>query len=151
MSPESRRKDRRPSPKNRFGYSRRDFQRSRSRSRERKERREDVERRRRREEETYERNKKRTEKLERSMINKQKLLEIAKKNAAKILKSGGDLIGFDQDRLIAMRLVGFLLKLSIFVSGPEARAWTRSPSSAKRFLLRGWRTRPRLTCWLTAR
>ena len=67
-----------------------------------------MERRRRREEETYERNKKRTEKLERSMINKQKLLEIAKKNAAKILKSGGDLIGFDQDRLIAMRLVGFL-------------------------------------------
>ena len=35
------------------------------------------------------------EKLERSRLNKEKLLEIAKKNAAKILKSGGDYLGMD--------------------------------------------------------
>ena len=42
----------------------------------------------------------------RSKINKTKLLEIAKKNAAKILKSGGDFMGMDQDRLISMKSGG---------------------------------------------
>ena len=51
-------------------------------------------------------NKRRQEKHARSKINKEKLLEIAKKNAAKILKSGGDFMGMDQDRLIAMKSGG---------------------------------------------
>ena len=42
----------------------------------------------------------------RSKINKEKLLEIAKKNANKILKSGGDFMGMDQDRLVAMKAGG---------------------------------------------
>lgn len=42
----------------------------------------------------------------RSKVNKTKLLEIAKKNAAKILKSGGDFMGMDQDRLISMKSGG---------------------------------------------
>jgi len=54
----------------------------------------------------YERNKRRQEKHIRSKINKTKLLEIAKKNAAKILKSGGDFMGMDQDRLISMKSGG---------------------------------------------
>ena len=36
--------------------------------------------------------------MERSRLNKEKLLEIAKKNAAKILKSGGDYLGMDTVR-----------------------------------------------------
>lgn len=40
------------------------------------------------------------------MLNKSKLLEIAKKNATKILKSGGDFMGMDQTRLIAMKSGG---------------------------------------------
>ena len=59
---------------------------SRSRSRERRRQQED---------ERYERAKRAKEKLERSRLNKEKLLEIAKKNAAKILKSGGDYLGMD--------------------------------------------------------
>jgi len=39
-------------------------------------------------------------------LNKEKLLEIAKKNAAKILKSGGDYLGMDTERLIAMKSGG---------------------------------------------
>ena len=39
--------------------------------------------------------------------NKEKLLEIAKKNAAKILKSGGDYLGMDT--------VGILLGLDIYL------------------------------------
>ena len=42
----------------------------------------------------------------RSNINKEKLLEIAKKNAGKILKAGGDFMGMDQDRLISMKAGG---------------------------------------------
>ena len=42
----------------------------------------------------------------RSKINKERLLEIAKKNAAKILKTGGDFMGIDEDRLIAMKSGG---------------------------------------------
>ena len=42
----------------------------------------------------------------RSKINKEKLLEIAKKNAGKILKAGGDFMGMDQDRLISMKAGG---------------------------------------------
>lgn len=42
----------------------------------------------------------------RSKINKERLLEIAKKNAAKILKSGGDFLGMDEERLIAMKAGG---------------------------------------------
>ena len=53
------------------------------------------ERRRQQEDERYERAKRAKEKLERSRLNKEKLLEIAKKNAAKILKSGGDYLGMD--------------------------------------------------------
>ena len=37
--------------------------------------------------------------MERSRLNKEKLLEIAKKNAAKILKSGGDYLGMDTVRI----------------------------------------------------
>ena len=44
--------------------------------------------------------KRRQEKHQRSKINKEKLLDIAKKNAHKILKAGGDFMGMDQDRLI---------------------------------------------------
>jgi len=82
-----RRYDRSPS------YERRAYSRS-SRSRERSA------------ENRYERNKRRQEKHLRSKINKTKLLEIAKKNAAKILKSGGDFMGMDQDRLISMKSGG---------------------------------------------
>ena len=42
----------------------------------------------------------------RSKINKEKLLEIAKKNAGKILKAGVDFMGMDQDRLISMKAGG---------------------------------------------
>ena len=34
-------------------------------------------------------------------MNKEKLLEIAKKNAAKILKSGGDYLGMDTVRIFS--------------------------------------------------
>ena len=80
-------------------YSRRRYSRSRSRSGSR-------ERRAREAEERYERHKRRQEKHLRSKINKEKLLEIAKKNANKILKSGGDFMGMDQDRLISMKAGG---------------------------------------------
>ena len=50
--------------------------------------------------------KRRQEKHQRSKINKEKLLEIAKKNANKILKAGGDFMGMDQDRLISMKAGG---------------------------------------------
>ena len=56
--------------------------------------------------ERQERNKRRQERYQRSKINKEKLLEIAKKNAQKILKSGGDFMGLDQDRLITMKAGG---------------------------------------------
>ena len=75
--------------------------RGRSRSRDRSRSREDRER-----EDRYERNKRRQEKHLRTKINKERLLEIAKKNAAKILKSGGDFMGLDEDRLIAMKSGG---------------------------------------------
>ena len=65
------------------------------------------ERRRQQEDERYERAKRAKEKLERSRLNKEKLLEIAKKNAAKILKSGGDYLGMDT--------VGILLGLDIYL------------------------------------
>ena len=39
--------------------------------------------------------------MERSRLNKEKLLEIAKKNAAKILKSGGDYLGMDTVRIFS--------------------------------------------------
>ena len=35
-------------------------------------------------------------------MNKEKLLEIAKKNAAKILKSGGDYLGMDTVRIFSV-------------------------------------------------
>ena len=57
-------------------------------------------------EDRYERNKRRQEKHMRSKINKERLLEIAKKNAAKILKTGGDFMGIDEERLIAMKSGG---------------------------------------------
>merc|ERR1719513_265962 len=78
-------------------------------SRERRERRDKSrsrERRRQQEDERYARAKRAKEKLERSRLNKEKLLEIAKKNAAKILKSGGDYLGMDTERLIAMKSGG---------------------------------------------
>ena len=50
--------------------------------------------------------KRKQEKHLRSKINKEKLLEIAKKNAGKILKAGGDFMGMDQDRLISMKSGG---------------------------------------------
>merc|ERR1719347_1634756 len=74
---------------------RREYSDSRSRSRSRE-----------RAEDRYERNKRKQEKHMRSKINKEKLLEIAKKNASKILKSGGDFMGMDQDRLVAMKAGG---------------------------------------------
>ena len=80
-------------------YSRRRYSRSRTRSRSR-------ERRAREAEERYERMKRRQERHLRSKINKEKLLEIAKKNANKILKAGGDFMGMDQDRLISMKAGG---------------------------------------------
>ena len=40
--------------------------------------------------------------MERSRLNKEKLLEIAKKNAAKILKSGGDYLGMDTVRIFQL-------------------------------------------------
>jgi len=87
--------------------------RSRSRSRDRVRRRERRSRSRSRDgswererDELYERNKRRQEKHLRSKINKERLLEIAKKNAAKILKTGGDFMGIDEDRLIAMKAGG---------------------------------------------
>jgi len=101
-SPYSRDRGRSRSPYNRRSrrrydrsqsYERRTYSRS-SRSRERSA------------ENRYERNKRRQEKHLRSKINKTKLLEIAKKNAAKILKSGGDFMGMDQDRLISMKSGG---------------------------------------------
>jgi len=73
-------------------YERKSYRRSRSRERSAENR--------------YERNKRRQEKHLRSKVNKTKLLEIAKKNAAKILKSGGDFMGMDQDRLISMKSGG---------------------------------------------
>ena len=102
------------STETRYGYSRKDL-RDRSYSRERRDRRDRFvhlesqmkqskrlmsrsrsrERRRQQEDERYERAKRAKEKLERSRLNKEKLLEIAKKNAAKILKSGGDYLGMD--------------------------------------------------------
>ena len=72
---------------------------SRSRSRERRRQQED---------ERYERAKRAKEKLERSRLNKEKLLEIAKKNAAKILKSGGDYLGMDTVKKIIFRLYSYL-------------------------------------------
>jgi len=83
--------------RDRDSYGNRSRYRSRSRSKSRE---------RYREPDRYELNKQRQEKHLRSKINKEKLLEIAKKNAAKILKSGGDLMGMDQDRLIAMKSGG---------------------------------------------
>ena len=50
--------------------------------------------------------KRKQERHNRSKINKEKLLEIAKKNANKILKAGGDFMGMDQDRLISMKAGG---------------------------------------------
>ena len=41
-------------------------------------------------------------------MNKEKLLEIAKKNAAKILKSGGDYLGMDTVRKLANRRYSYL-------------------------------------------
>jgi len=84
--------------------SREKRRRRRSRSRSRSNRRDDsLERER---EDRYERNKRRQEKFLRSKINKERLLEIAKKNAAKILKSGGDFMGIDEERLRAMKTGG---------------------------------------------
>jgi len=91
----SRRRSR--SPYDRERYSRRKYSRSRSRSRERRAR---------EAEERYERMKRKQERHNRSKINKEKLLEIAKKNANKILKAGGDFMGMDQDRLISMKAGG---------------------------------------------
>ena len=71
---------------------------SRSRSRERRRQQED---------ERYEKAKRAKEKLERSRLNKEKLLEIAKKNAAKILKSGGDYLGMDTVGILWPTLVIF--------------------------------------------
>eukprot|EP00092_Neocalanus_flemingeri_P030880 GFUD01033535.1.p1 GENE.GFUD01033535.1~~GFUD01033535.1.p1 ORF type:complete len:1145 (+),score=381.41 GFUD01033535.1:62-3496(+) len=85
-------------------YSRKRYERSRSYERRGYSRRSRT--RERSAENRYERNIKRQEKHLRSKINKTKLLEIAKKNAAKILKSGGDLMGMDQDRLISMKSGG---------------------------------------------
>merc|ERR1719312_1558627 len=85
------------SPYDRERYSRRKYSRSRSRSRERRAR---------EAEERYERMKRKQERHNRSKINKEKLLEIAKKNANKILKAGGDFMGMDQDRLISMKAGG---------------------------------------------
>ena len=84
-------------------YSRRRYSRSRSRTRSRSRSRE---RRARAAEERYERMRRKQERHLRSKINKEKLLEIAKKNANKILKSGGDFMGMDQDRLVAMKAGG---------------------------------------------
>ena len=84
-------------------YSRRRYSRSRSRSRTRSRSRE---RRARAAEERYNRMMRKQERHLRSKINKEKLLEIAKKNANKILKSGGDFMGMDQDRLVAMKAGG---------------------------------------------
>ena len=81
-------------------YSRRRYSRSRSRSRSRGRDRE------REAEDRYNRMKRRQEKHQRSKINKEKLLDIAKKNAHKILKAGGDFMGMDQDRLISMKAGG---------------------------------------------
>ena len=81
--------------------------RDRSYSRERRDRRDrsqSRERRRQQEDERYERAKRAKEKLERSRLNKEKLLEIAKKNAAKILKSGGDYLGMDTVGIILLGL-----------------------------------------------
>ena len=71
-------------------------ERSRSRSRPSASRREASYERER--DELYEKNKRRQERHLRSKINKERLLEIAKKNAAKILKSGGDFLGMDEER-----------------------------------------------------
>ena len=91
----SRRRSR--SPYDRDRYSRRRYSRSRSRSRDRRHR---------EAQERYDRNLRRQERYLRSKINKEKLLEIAKKNAGKILKAGGDFMGMDQDRLISMKSGG---------------------------------------------
>ena len=86
------------SPYGRERYSRKRYSRSRSRSRGRDREKEAEDR--------YNRMKRRQEKHQRSKINKEKLLEIAKKNANKILKAGGDFMGMDQDRLISMKAGG---------------------------------------------
>merc|ERR1719219_483046 len=86
------------SPYGRERYSRKRYSRSRSRSRGRDREKEAEDR--------YNRMKRRQEKHQRSKINKEKLLEIAKKNANKILKAGGDFMGMNQDRLISMKAGG---------------------------------------------
>lgn len=95
--------DRKRSRSHSRGGDRRSERRRRSRSRSRESREDSHERER---EDMYERNKRRQERHLRSKINKERLLEIAKKNAAKILKSGGDFMGLDEERLIAMKAGG---------------------------------------------
>ena len=96
----SKKSSRSPYGRERERYSRRRYSRSRSRSRSRgREREKEAE-------DRYSRMKRRQEKHQRSKINKEKLLDIAKKNAHKILKAGGDFMGMDQDRLISMKAGG---------------------------------------------
>merc|ERR1719209_1125765 len=109
-SPYERRSSRRrsPSPYNRYGYSRKDL-RDRSYSRERRERRDrsrSRERRRQQEDERYERAKRAKEKLERSRLNKEKLLEIAKKNLFSSLSAREITLHIPKERLIAMKSGG---------------------------------------------